>query len=98
MENTNPFKKAAERSKVAPGSKRHADDTQPPVADPQPVVEETPAPKKTDNPIAGMVEQKETGKPCGFYLSPEAQEKLERLAKQNKCSKSKALDALLRSL
>lgn len=50
------------------------------------------------NPLAGMIEQKLEGKSYGFYLSTEAAEKLETLARQNKCSKSKALDTLLRNL
>lgn len=56
-----------------------------------------PAPAK-DNPLAGMIDKKQNGKACGFYLSEEAVSKLEKLAKQNKCSKSKALDTLLRNL
>lgn len=68
-----------------------------------PVVESEPVPKnvakKEDkNLLAGMIEQKPEGKSCGFYLSSEAIQKLDNLAKTNKCSKSKALDTLLRSL
>lgn len=92
----NPFKDAEKRKKVAPGG-----------AKPEPTVEakevvtpevEKPIQTAKENPLEGMIEQKPVGKAHGFYLSPEAAEKLEKLAKQNKCSKSKALDTLLRSL
>lgn len=88
----NPFKDAEKRKKVAPGGNQEkADDN---------VTTETvkEAPVAPGNPLAGMIEPKPEGKSYGFYLSVEAAEKLEQLAKQNKCSKSKALDALLRSL
>lgn len=89
----NPFKDAEKRKKVAPGGNQ-----EPPVVKEvlEPPVEEKKAEK--ENPLEGMIEQKPEGKSYGFYLSVEAAEKLEKLAKQNKCSKSKALDALLRSL
>lgn len=61
------------------------------------VVEEV-KPKTKTNPLAGMIESKPDSKSYGFYLSDEAVAKLEKLAKQNKCSKSKALDMLLRSI
>lgn len=91
----NPFKEAENKKKVAPGgepkqtAKEEEVITEPKVVETKPVA---------DNPLEGMIEQKQNGKACGFYLSVEAIEKLEKLAKQNKCSKSKALDALLRSL
>lgn len=89
----NPFKDAEKRKKVAPGGSHES-----PVE--KEVVEQPAEEKKTakENPLEGMIEQKPEGKSYGFYLSVEAAEKLEKLAKQNKCSKSKALDALLRSL
>ena len=64
------------------------------------VVESKPVEKEKGkvNPLAGMVESKQKGKSYGFYLSSEAVAKLEKLAKQNKCSQSKALDTLLRNL
>lgn len=64
------------------------------------VVKSKPVEKEKDkvNPLAGMLENKQEGKSYGFYLSNEAASKLEKLAKQNKCSKSKALDTLLRSI
>lgn len=91
----NPFKDAEKRKKVAPGGNQ-----EPPVEKEvvvQPVVEKK-IEKEKENPLEGMIEQKPEGKSYGFYLSIEAAEKLEKLAKQNKCSKSKALDVLLRNL
>jgi hypothetical protein len=81
----NRFRKAEERERVAPGG-----GTKPPSK------EDTV--DSLTNPLAGMIEPKPEGKTYGFYLSAEAAEKLENLAKQNKCSKSKALDTLLRNL
>jgi hypothetical protein len=90
----NPFKDAEKRKKVPPGGEH-----KPTVEPSEVVIEETPKPVKAgNNPLAGMIEQKPEGKSYGFYLSSEAVQNLEKLAKQNKCSKSKALDALLRSL
>lgn len=86
----NPYKKSADKEKVSPGGVRNI-----PIVE-EPVVEKKSAP--TDNPLAGMIEPKPEGKSYSFYLSVEASDNLEKLAKQNKCSKSKALDALLRSL
>ena len=91
----NPYKKDADRKKVAPGGnpKPHeVEEVEEVVV--TPVIPEA----KEDNPLAGMIKTKETGKSYAFYLSTEAAEKLEALAKQNKCSKSKALDVLLRNL
>ena len=96
----NPYKNADKKSRVAPPGHRHnepqAEET-PPVV--EPVVEETPvpapAPAATES-LADMIEQKPEGKTCGFYLSTEAITKLNKAAKQLKCSKSKALDLLIR--
>lgn len=82
----NPYKDAEKRKKVAPGGDQTKE------------IIPTPTPPITDNPLDGMIEQKPEGKSYGFYLSVEAHANLEKLAKQNRCSKSKALDALLRSL
>lgn len=89
----NPFKEAENKKKVAPGGEH-----KPVVKEEEVVATEPPAPKAVDNPLEGMIEPKPEGKSHSFYLSAEAAQNLERLAKQNKCSKSKALDALLRSL
>lgn len=90
----NRFKEAANKNRVAPGGKK-----EPPIVEEETIVVEEPTPPVVNNnPLEGKIEPKQNGKACGFYLSVEAIEKLEKLAKQNKCSKSKALDALLRSL
>lgn len=88
----NPYKKADQAKRVPPtGPKR---EEVPPVVEETPVA--APAPVPTENPLADMIEKKEIGKACGFYLSPESIKKLDKAAKQLKCSKSKALDMLIR--
>lgn len=99
----NPFKENEKKKKVPPGGVR----VDPPV--PEPVVEETPvsepvtettpeaAPVVGKEFLAKFVEPKSEGKSYSVYLSAEAGKKLEKLAKQLKCSKSKALDILLRN-
>jgi hypothetical protein len=91
----NPYKESDNKKKVAPGGEH----------EPKPKKKETVVkpqvvepPKPQENLLAGMIEEKQRGKTHAFYLSHEASEKLEKLAKQNKCNKSKALDTLLRSL
>ena len=83
----NPYKKAEEIKKTPPGGVRRE----------EPQVEEVVVETK-GNPLAGIIEKKDEGKSYGFYLSNEAAAKLEKLAKQNKCSKSKALDTLLKNI
>ena len=85
MAGGNRYRKAEERDRVAPGG-----GTKPP--------QKEEAINSLTNPLAGMIEQKPEGKSYGFYLSAEAAEKLENLARQNNCSKSKALDTLLKNL
>lgn len=98
----NPFKKAEKMKKNPPGGIK----SDPPT--PEPVIEETPAPvpateTSETTPVVGkdflqkFVEPKSEGKSYSVYLSAEAGKKLEKLAKQLKCSKSKALDILLRN-
>ena len=94
----NRFGDAANKPRVAPGGEQ-----KPVVTEKEKVVVESPKPTAErdvakENPLAGMIEPKPEGKSYGFYLSVEANNKLEELARKNKCSKSKALDALLRSL
>lgn len=99
----NKFKSAAERQKVRPGG---GEAVIPPVIPPveeAPIVVETPvatpatvpAPEPAANPLANMVEKKDLRKTCSFTLSPDSVKKIEKLAKQNKCSKSMALDLLI---
>lgn len=91
----NPYKDAEKnKPRVIPGGEQKTH-TQEEVVEEKVVAEKPPV---QENLLAGMIEQKPEGKSYGFYLSIEAMEKLEKLAKQNKCSKSKALDTLLRSL
>ena len=96
----NPFKENEKKKKVPPGGVK----TDPPT----PVVEEVPNPEPVAEtsetaPVVGkeflakFVEPKSEGKSYSVYLSAEAGKKLEKLAKQLKCSKSKALDILLRN-
>lgn len=100
----NRYKNAANRQRVAPGGEKPI----PPTEEPTPVVEETPTPEPVAEtsetaPVVGkeflakFVEPKTEGKSYSVYLSAEAGKKLEKLAKQLKCSKSKALDILLRN-
>lgn len=98
----NPYKKADQVKRVPPTGQRKEDPpVTPPVVEetPKPVVETpttpTPAPVATTS-LADMIEPKPEGKSCGFYLSSEAIKKLDKAAKQLKCSKSKALDLLIR--
>lgn len=83
----NPYKK--EKQGVAPGGAPK------PVVKEEPVIEEKPV---QENPFNIEIEKKPKGKAYSFYLDVEAQEKLEKFAKQNKCTKSKALNALLHKL
>lgn len=46
--------------------------------------------------LAEAIEKKPTNKTCGFYLSVEAIEKLDKAAKQLKCNKSAVLDTLIK--
>lgn len=46
--------------------------------------------------LAEAMEKKPTNKTCGFYLSVEAIEKLDKAAKQLKCNKSAVLDTLIK--
>lgn len=84
MSSENRFKRAEQKDRVAPGGSKEA----------RMRVEES----TIGNPLAGKIAPKPEGKSYGFYLSQKAAENLERLANQNKCSKSKALDTLLSDL
>lgn len=94
----NPFKQAEEKKKVAPGGTQKPVNT---VVEPvlvEPVVPEQEQPMKVGELLTGKLEPKPEGKSCSFYLSLEAIEKLEKFAKANKCSKSKAADIVFRNL
>ena len=62
---------------------------------PEPVKEPVPAPA---NPLAGMVEKKTGAKAYTYYLEDEVAQAIDKLAKQNKISKSKALNMLVKDL
>ncbi len=87
MSSENRFKRAEQKDRVAPGGEK-----EPPIGGTEPVI------AKPTNPIEGKIAPKPEGKSYGFYLSAKAAENLERLARQNRCSKSKALDVLLSDL
>lgn len=101
---SNRYKNAAKRDRVPPGGEKPV----PPAEEPTPVLEDIPAvepevetsdtaPMVGKEFLAKFVEPKTEGKSYSVYLSAEAGKKLEKLAKQLKCSKSKALDILLRN-
>lgn len=92
----NPFKDAENKKRVPPGGKPKVDPPSPTPVPEEPVVEETTAMVGKDF-LAKFVEPKSEGKSYSFYLSNKAAKNLERLAKQLKCSKSKALDILLKN-
>lgn len=48
--------------------------------------------------LTGKIEKKSEGKSVSLYLTTEALENLEKFAKANGCSKSKAVDLVLRNL
>ena len=54
------------------------------------------SPVVKDNPIAGMIKEKPKAKGINLYLSDEVVEALDNLAKQNKSSRSKVAELLLR--
>ena len=92
----NPYKNRDNRPKRTPGGDEPIVTTE--VIE-TPVVEpETPAaePVVTANFLASKIEPKRKAKTTGFYLSDEALSKLDKLAKKLKCTKSKALDTLIR--
>jgi hypothetical protein len=91
--NRSRFKAAAEREKVKPGG------IEPiiPVVEEPVVIPDTPAAEPTTDLLAGLNPAKPEGKTTGFYLSTEAIKLLDKAAKQNKCSKSKVLDTLIRN-
>ena len=91
----NKFKDNEKRPLVAPGSKPQTEKV---VVEPTPVIEEKPAVISKDVLNNILPPKKPTGSARTFYLSEEAQEKLDRYAKENKTNPSKALDALLNAI
>lgn len=91
----------------APISPRHKDSTPAPAPepvkqpDPTPVEIETPVvekPETSTNLLAELKNKKPTGKGCNIYLDTDVIEKLDKLAKQAKTSRSKVINTLLRNL
>ena len=97
----NRYGGAQERPKVRPGGEPIAPVVETPAVEPiiPPVVEEAPvsapAQEPSGNPLADMIEKKSAGKTYSIHLSPSAIQKLDKTAKQLKCSRSKALDLLI---
>lgn len=101
---SNPYKDREKRRKVAPGG---AKTDEPVVIDNtldnttenilENITETTPA-VTVGEMLTGKVEKKPEGKSVSLYLTTEALENLEKFAKANECSKSKAADLILRSL
>lgn len=91
----NPYKNADKAKKNPPGGQKPVEEKV--VAATTAPAPEPPAdPAPQENPLIGMIEVKETTKSCSFTITPEAIKKLEKAAKQLKCSKSKALDTLIK--
>lgn len=91
----NPYKNADKKKRIPPTRPHEEEQVETPVIEDTVPEIPTPASEPTTNPLAGMIEKKEVGKACGFYLSPSSIKKLDKAAKQLKCSKSKALDLLI---
>ena len=108
----NKFKDAEKRKKVAPGGNsvvvaNIADNVVDDVVDNaiddvtenilESITETTPNASFADA-LSGKIEKKPEGKSVSLYLTTEALENLEKFAKANRCSKSKAADLILRNL
>lgn len=105
----NPYKKAEQVQKKAPGSRQEqkpqeevttpaVEEKQQETVTPQPAepaVVETPV---KEDLLAGMLEKKPRGKSYGFYLDDEVVAALDKLARQNKSNKSKVMNTLLRNM
>lgn len=100
----NRFKDAEKRKRVAPGGDSAiVDNATDNIVDSatENILEnitEAPATLSVGEMLTGKVEKKPEGKSVSLYLTTEALENLEKFAKINKCSKSKAADLILRNL
>ena len=92
----NPYKNADKAKKNPPGGQKPVEEEMVIAPTPAPAQENPVEPASQGNPLIGMIEVKETTKSCSFTITPEAIKKLEKAAKQLKCSKSKALDTLIK--
>ena len=78
---SNRFKRAADQKKVSPGGNTEKEVT----------------PTKIGDALADMLPKKEEGKSYSFYLSSESFAKLEKFSKENGCSRSKAIDIIIKN-
>ena len=95
----NPYFGTEVRTPITP---RHKDSVpapepvkEPPVEKEAPVVEK---PEEPTNLLAELKNKKPTGKGYNVYLDTDVIEKLDKLAKQTKTSRSKVINTLLRNL
>ena len=93
----NKFKQAEQKNKVAPGGGNQTEVVAENLIE---NVVETPTetPVTVGELLTGKVEKKPEGKSVSLYLTTEALENLDKFAKANKCSKSKAADIIFRNL
>lgn len=103
----NPYKKAEQVQKKAPGSRQEPTKVEEVKIVPEKVEEVKPSQPEVKAPVEkevvadifdGMIEQKPKAKSYGFYLDDEVVEALEKVAKQKKISKSKVLNTILRNV
>ena len=94
----NPYKNRENRPKVTPGGGEPIVTPKEEEVTPHAVEPEAPAaePVVTANFLASKMEPKREGKSVSVYLTSEALTKLDKLAKKLKCTRSKALDTLIR--
>lgn len=102
----NKFKQAENKPRVAPGGGNPPKQPEELVVA-EPITENltenivettTETPLTVGELLTGKVEKKPEGKSVSLYLTTEALENLEKFAKANRCSKSKAADLILRNL
>lgn len=91
---TNPFEAAERREKVPP---KKMEEIPTPPADPTPEPEQVEKQESTTEVLSVLADKKPAGKGCNVYLDLDVISKLDKLAKQNKSTRSKVLNTLLRS-
>ena len=96
MSRENRFKKSHPVDMSNPGEALTTAGIQEPVTEPQPEPEEQPVAPTVDL-MAGIVKKKPKAKAYTFYLDDEVVAALEKVAKQHKTNKSKALNTMLRN-
>ena len=101
---SNPFEKTENREGVKPKRKEPTPPVEP--IKPSEPIQEEPKPEKlvvekpeqATNLLAELTNKKPTGKGYNVYLDADVIEKLDKLAKQAKTSRSKVINTLLRNL